>query len=175
MPPTSNGQFTARDIRKQSIDTLHLRPGAVVTDTIEDLAVTFPDKLDDPTWSTTFGGLLFHNETVTTTPTSFGTLLVDVPAWVNAVSVFAHGYFQLSNTSGSTVLMSAGVEIAGEVEGGNSQSCANNETEVMNFFRVANLIGLAGSSFFVDAEVSISSGTNASNHASIAGIVVGHR
>jgi len=173
--PTSNGQVTSRDIRQKAVKTIHVVDGSITTPKIPDLAITFPDKIDDPIWSTAFGDRLFSNETIDTTPTSYGSLSVDIPSWVDQIAVFALGHFQLTNTSGGDVLMSMGIEIDGEVQGGHSHEAVNNQTQVMSDARIANLIGVAGSSITVDMEVSISTGTNSSNGATINGIIVGTR
>lgn len=174
--PTSNGQISGRDIRQDTLRTVHMKDLIVTTPKIDDLAVTFPDKIDDPIWSTAITGGLFQNATITTTLTVFGeTLTVDVPAWVDQVSIFALGIFQLTNTSGGDVLMTAGVEIAGEVQQGRSHEAVNNQTQVMSTARVANLIGVAGSSITVQMACQISTGTNTTNNGGIYGMAVGSR
>jgi hypothetical protein len=147
-----------------------------VSTKILDQAVTFPDKIDEPLWTYAFAGGDFTDETVTTTPTVFGNaLLLDVPSWVNQISVFTVGLFQLTNTSGADVLMVSGVEIDGEVQHAQSHEAVNNQTQVMTCARVANLIGVAGSSITVQMECSISTGTNTANKGEVNGIVVGSR
>lgn len=174
--PDVHGNITAGDLAQGLVQEFHLRDEAVTTGKIPDLAVTFPDKIDDPIWVTTASGGDFNNETITTTPTVFGqSFSIAVPAWVDQVSVLAIGHFQLTNTSGGDVLMSCGVEIDGEVTGGFSHEAVNNQTQVMAVSRSADLIGLAGSSFTVQMECSISTGTNTSNVGRVRALVIGTR
>jgi len=173
--PTSNGQVGRYDIRREAVHTDHIVDEAVVTAKIPDLAVTFPDKIDDPVWSTTFQGRAFTNESLDTTFQTFTDITFDVPSWVDNVSVFAMGRFQITNTSGSDYTVYPGIEIEGEVRGGVSQFVPNNSTQSMMMSRVDDLIGVAGSTLAVTMEVALSAGSNSANFGIINGIVVGTR
>lgn len=173
--PTSNGQITSRDIRQEAIKTLHIVDNAVATAKIPDQAVTFPDKIDDPIWSTTFGTFSAANETITTTRTIFISETVDVPAWVDQLSVFVAGTLQLTNTSGGDVLMQVASFVDGAGGGGVNHEAVNNQTQTTTDFTVVNVAGVAGSSILVELEASVSTGTNTDNRMYIYGIAVGTR
>jgi len=173
--PTSNGQVGRFDIRQDAVHTIHVVDDAIETAKIPDMAVTFPDKIDDPIWSTTFQGRAFTNESLDTTFQTFDDITFDVPSWVDSVSVLAIGRFQITNTSGSDYTVYPGIEIEGEVQGGVTQFVANNTTEAMMMSRVDNLIGVAGSTLSVTMEVALSAGSNSANFGIINGIVVGTR
>lgn len=175
--PTSNGQVTGRDLRQKLLRSNHFPTDPVVeTDFIQDLAVTFPDKIDAPIWSHAFGThAAFSNESLSTTFQTFKDLTVDVPAWVDQVAVFAVGRFQITNTSGAEVAVYPGIEIDGEVQGGVTFEVPDSSTKSMMMFRVSNLSGVAGASFTITMEVALSTGTNSANFGLIGGIAVGGR
>lgn len=174
--PTSNGQVTSRDIRQNAVKTLHLLDEAVTTAKIPDLAVTFPDKIDSPIWSAAFGALLFHNVSLTTTPTVFGSVDIDIPAWVDQVAIFAVGVFQITNTSGAEVSVFPGIEIDGDVVGGQTHEIPDSSTKTVGpILDTQNSAGVAGSTITVSMEVFLSTGTNSANFGRIAGIAVGTR
>ena len=122
-----------------------------------------------------FFSSVFTNVTVTTTRTTFGDLTVAIPSWVDQISVFAIGNFQLTNTSGGDVLMTAAVEIDGQVVDEDNHEAVDNQTQVLTNFAVLNAGGVAGSSISIDLRVVISTGTNTSNRATVGGIIVGTR
>ena len=173
--PTSNGQVGRYDIRREAVHTDHIVDEAVATAKIPDLAVTFPDKIDDPIWVYSDSASLFVNATITTTESSFGDLSFDVPAWVDAVTITAIGHFQLSNNSGGTINMQAVVEIDEDSVGAYSHSVTNNQTQLMTPTRVRSLIGVAGSTITCSLVVSVNSGSNTSNVGRMRVIVVGTR
>lgn len=171
--PTSNGQITSRDLRKGLLASSHFPSDPLVeTGFIQDLAVTFPDKIDDPIWVTTFGTFTASNETITTTRTTFVSEVVDVPAWVDQVSVFLFGALQASTSS--TQLLNIATIVDG-VGGGGTSHEAQSQTQITFDVTVANLAGVAGSSITVELEAFVSSGTNASNQMYLYGFVVGQR
>lgn len=172
--PTSNGLITSRDIRQDAVKTVHILDDAIVTSKIPDLAVTFPDKIDDPTWVRAFFGVVFQNTTLTTSVQTYS-IVVDVPAWVDALSVLAIGALQMTNTSGSTVELIADVDIETASAGAWTVSIPNNSVGQLRPLSVTNVIGVAGSSITVSVDVRLSSGTNASNFGSVYGIAIGRR
>lgn len=173
--PVSNGQVGRYDLRREAVHSDHIVEEAVTTGKIPDLAVTFPDKIDDPFWNYSTSQRLFTNETVTTTPTSFGLLPIEVPTWVDTVTVFALGTFQISNTSGGTINAQAAAEIEEDAQGASSASVANNETVHLSVHRVRSLVGVAGSTINCSLEVSVNSGTNTSNIGNMSVVVIGAR
>ena len=173
--PTSNGQVTSRDIRQQAIKTLHILDDAVATAKIPDLAVTFPDKIDDPFWTTVIGQFHSAGDSVTTTQTEVISETVDVPAWVDQVSVIVTGSLQISNTSGSTFNALVASFIDGGGGAGVFQSVAHNETATVVDTTVVNLAGVAGSSFVVSVESKTNSGSSSDTFHNIYGLAIGTR
>lgn len=174
--PTSNGQVTARDIRQSSIKTLHIVDEAVATAKIPDLAVTFPDKIDDPFWVAVAESDLFHNVSLDTTPTVHATASFDVPAWVDQIFVFSAASAQMSNSSGGDQGLVVHTSYAGgERRGAEQQDIPNGDTGSVIHIQTFADTGVAGSTFTVELHVEVSTGTNSSNNGEINAIAIGTR
>ena len=172
--PTGRG-FKPFELTKGVVEEQHIKDEAVATAKIPDLAVTFPDKIDNPIWVTAFGTFTASNVSITTTETTQISETVDVPAWVDQVSVFLVGILQLTNTSGSNYDAIFATFADGVGGGGIQQNFPNNENTSMVDATVANLAGVAGSSITVEATSRLSSGTNSSNQHYVYGFAVGLR
>ena len=175
MAPVSNGQVGRYDIRRGAVVETTIRDNAVATAKIPDLAVTFPDKIDDPFWNHAEYKTLAHNSTVTTTLGSLGALSFDVPAWVDSVTVFAVGNFQVSNSSGGTISAFARIEILDDVPGVYTTTVPNNQTAIIPIHRAASFVGVAGSTLEVDLSASVSTGSNSTNFGTLQISVIGTR
>jgi len=103
------------------------------------------------------------------------TTTVDVPAWVDVVSVFADPTFQLTNTSGSDILMSLSTFIDGGRFGFTSHEAVNNQTQSLTLSYGADLTGVAGSSVTVGMRVLIQGASNSDNHGILSGLMIGRR
>ena len=119
--PVSNGQVSRYDIRRDAVHTEHIIDEAIATAKIPDLAVTFPDKIDDPIWTEVQFFDAESGATLTTTPQITASVDISVPAWVDRVSIFAIGEQQVSNTSGSTINARARLELDGDKLNGGQQ------------------------------------------------------
>jgi hypothetical protein len=173
--PTSNGQIGRYDIRRGAVDSTKIMDEAVTTAKIPDLAVTFPDKIDDPIWSSTFYSVAFHNASLTTTETTHGTATFDAPAWVDEVSVFAVATVQMTNSSGGSQTLIFDLDIATPAGGGLNLTVPDSSTLSGSLAQVASLIGVAGSTVTVSLQTWLNTGTNSANFGIIGGIVVGTR
>ncbi len=174
--PDVHGNVTAGDLAQGLVQSYHLRDESVVTAKIPDLAVTFPDKVDDPIWVSGFQDTLFHNTSLSNgVRTSFNTT-IDVPAWVDAVSVVATATFQIYNTSGIDNLLSVWVLVDGEKFGpGADHEAPTDSTGAVSMTFGADLVGVAGSSIMAGAGVWVQGADSTSNRAQVAGLVVGRR
>ena len=174
--PTSNGQVTSRDIRQQAIKTLHILDDAVATAKIPNLAVTFPDKIDDPIWATTAISESYTNASLTTTPQEIGSLSVAVPAWVDQVAVFALADIQIGagSTSPQGIVLSTRIDDSNN--GANQHDVTTGTTINLSHPQSANLVGVAGSTFTVNIYAWTSTGTNSSsNNGRVHVVAVGTR
>lgn len=173
--PTSNGLVTSRDIRQGSVKTLHILDEAVTTPKIPDLAVTFPDKIDDPIWVSGFFEILFSNITLVATVEQQFETTIDVPAWVDSVTIFASGTFGVVNDSGGRVTMTAWILIDGDRVAAANATAEDTEWQLVTQSYGADLVGVAGSSVSVGLEVVTQSNDSTSNRGRISGIVIGRR
>lgn len=167
----TDGDIAERlDLRPNSIKTVHVRDDAIATAKIPDLAVTFPDKIDNPSLATAFeaaGSLL-----VTTTPTAFSTT-IDVPAWADSAAVFAIAQLQVSNTTGAGFNAQVRCSVDGNpASGALSTTIQNNTTGSAIDFQRINLIGVAGSTITVSATCSINAGSPAESYVHVGGVAV---
>lgn len=173
--PTSNGQVGSRDIRQAAIKTVHIVDEAVTTPKIPDLAVTFPDKLDDPIWSTGFYESLWSNETLVDGVFSSWTTTLDVPAWIDSVTVIAIATAGIVNTSGSDNLLSISILIDGNRRSVGNHEAINNQSQIATIAYGADLSGVAGSSVSVGIEVLVQGANSTSNAGRISGVLIGRR
>ena len=174
--PTSNGQITSRDLRKEIIKTPHIRDEQVTTGKIPDLAITFPDKIDDPIWVDVAYDIALLNESLTTTPQTFDGPTLTVPAWVDNISVLFIGTFQMTNSSGGNQNAIMDVDLDGsEAGGGVTFTLANNATNNFTLSQVASLNGVSGSTVTSKMDAWLSTGTNSSNFGVMSIIGIGTR
>ena len=174
--PTSNGQITSRDIRQKAVKSLHIVDANVTTAKIADLAVTFPDKIDDPIYVAAFETAPNLGTTLnTSTFTEVLTDTVDVPAWVDAVSVLAIGMGTVSNTTGSDFQVDVAVLVDGSFNGLLRVEVPLGGRSLVSHIENANLTGVAGSSVTVSMEMRLVTGTNSTQVSSVWGMVVGQR
>ena len=172
----SNGQVTGRDLRQGSVRTVHVVDDAITTPKIPDLAVTFPDKIDDPFWVAVAESDLFHNVTLTTDNTLQSSATVEVPAWVDQVFVFAVGKAQMFNSSGGDQQIVIHLAFdGGEPTGAEQQTIPNGDTGSITQVQTFSTVGVAGSTFAVDIYAEVSTGTNSANNGEVNAILVGTR
>lgn len=174
--PTSNGQVTSRDLRQRSVKTLHIVDDNVTTPKIADLAVTFPDKIDDPIFSAVGESARFHNVSFTTTLTEWAALAFDLPAWVNQIFVFAVATGQMTNSSGGQqdLVIATGFE---GVEPFDEQQTAVLDGDVGSITHVQTFAtpGVAGATVTVEIWAKVTNSTNSSNNGEVNAILVGTR
>jgi hypothetical protein len=173
--PVSNGQVGRYDIRREAVHSDHIIDDAVITAKIPDLAVTFPDKIDDPTWTLAWETEPWDGATIDTTQTEHTSATIDVPAWVDAVSILAIATLQASNVSGSTQNFTVYLQIDGSAQGGRTITVPNNSTGAVDDVEVRNLVGVAGSSFDIGVFAFSNGGSHTFNFGRAWGIAVGGR
>jgi len=157
------------------VKTLHIVDEAVTTAKLPDLAVTFPDKIDDPTWIEVQTTKVNSTFTLTTTRTTALTMTVTVPAWVDQVTVFGIGESQLTNTSGATSTMSTVLVVDGADSNGFTTAVENNQTHRQTGAVAHSIIGVAGSTFDVDLDAFVSAGSHSSHNHELRLMAVGSR
>lgn len=171
--PVSNGQVGRYNIRRSAVVETALRDDIISTDKLQSLAVTV-EKVDDPVWVTAFESEPFFNPTLTTTYAELTSVTVDIPTWVNQVSVFAIANLQISNSSGGTVNGAISCRVNDSDDGARGGSVANGETLVIHHVEATDLIA-TGSTIEVSAYGSVNTGTNSTNNGAVWGIVIGTR
>ena len=171
--PTSNGQVGSRDIRQKAIKQSHVFPAAIDTLELADLAVTV-DKANDPLFGFAGEGDPWSNETLTTTDQELSSLTVDIPTWVGRIFVTGIALFQLTNTSGSDVLMTVSCRVNDADNFRASHEAVNNQTQVVTHFEVVGL-SAPGSSVKISTYAKISTGTNTANQGRVWANVLGER
>ncbi len=177
--PTSNGQVTSRDIRKKAVKSLHIVDANIVTSKIADLAVTFPDKIDDPFYVAVGESARFHNVALTTTLTEQASMSFAIPAWVNQIFIFAISTAQMTNTSGSDqqIVVSTGFEGTSTADRGfrQNQTVPNNDVGSVTHVQTFATVGVAGSTFTVEVLALCSPSTNSSNNGEVNAFLLGTR
>ena len=171
--PTSNGQVTTRDIRRDSIVTTLLHDDAVSTAKLVDLAVTV-GKTDEPVFVTAVESNPFSDESLTTTLTEVATITIDVPSWVAQVSVFAIANAQMTNSSGGAQAINASAQVNDSLSGARTQSVVDGTVGSVDHVSAVDLI-VPGTSVDVSVYASVSTGTNSVNNGAVWAIVVGTR
>ena len=177
--PTSNGQVSSRDIRQAAVKSLHIGDDNVTTPKIADLAVTFPDKIDDPFYTAVGESARFHNVALTTTLTEQAVLSFVIPAWVNQIFIFAISTAQMTNSSGGDqqIVVSTGFEGTSSEDRGQRQNQTVPDNDVGSVVHVQTFAtaGVAGSTVTVEVLALVSPGTNSSNNGEVNAILVGTR
>jgi hypothetical protein len=174
MPPTSNGQVTSRDLRQQSIKTLHIVDEAVTTPKIPDLAITYPDKLEEPLHIQVFESEPGIDVGLTTTPQELTSVTVDIPAWVGQVFVLTQGFVESLNSGGGDHLLAASVRVNDEFDGAGFATVVGGDWGQAIHFEEAALAA-PGSSIEVSIYGHISSGTSSNDFSGVWGLVLGQR
>ncbi len=178
--PTSNGQITARDIRQKAVKSLHIVDANIITSKIADLAVTFPDKIDDPFYVAVGESALFHNAALTTTFTEQASMSFSIPAWVDQIFVFAISTAQITNTSGADqqIVVSTGFEGTTDefnVGARQNHTVPDNDVGSVAHVQTFDAVGVAGSTFSVEVIAKVSPSTNSSNNGEVNAFLVGTR
>lgn len=173
--PTSNGLVTSRDIRQNSVKSIHILDEAVTTAKIPDLAITYPDKIDVPTWTYVFESEPGIDVSLSSTETEYASAVIDIPAWVNQVSVLATGIVAINNSSGGDLNVYASVRIDGSDDGNFRSTVINGDIGQVIHMEEGSLFGVAGSSITISLYSFLDSGTNAVNKGAIWGMAVGGR
>lgn len=102
--PTSNGQVTSRDLRQGSVRTLHVVDENVTEPKLAAQAVTI-DKLSDAVSFARVSAAINSEGTLTTTPTEFVVVTIDVPAWAGEALIKAEGRVQVSTGATARTLV----------------------------------------------------------------------
>ena len=177
--PTSNGQVTSRDIRQAAVKTLHIDDDSVTAPKILDLAVTFPDKIDDPFYMAIGESARFHNVALTTTLTQQAVLSFSVPAWVNQVFLFSVSTAQMTNSSGGDqqIVVATGFEGAPSESRSlrQNQTVPDNDVGSVAHVQTFATAGVAGATVTVEIHALVSPGTNSSNNGEVNAILIGTR
>ena len=178
--PTSNGLITARDIRQKAVKSLHIVDANVTTSKIADLAVTFPDKIDDPFYVAVGESALFHNAALTTTFTEQAALSFAIPAWVNQIFVFAISTAQITNTSGSDQQIRVSTGFGGTSNDSNvgdrqTHTVPNNDVGSVAHVQTFATTGVAGSTFTVEVLARVDPSTNSINNGEFNAFLLGTR
>lgn len=179
--PTSNGQVGRYDIRREAIDATKIMDDAVVADKVKDLAITFPDKIDDPIWTFAKQGEFWNGAspnggTLDTTHTEFGQILIDIPAWIDQIAVHITADIQFTNDTGSSVaFLSIQAALNGQVYDTNQVTVPNTATASVYHTQVVDIAGVAGSSITVGAVCWISSGSSTNHNGNVRALIVGTR
>ncbi len=172
--PISNGQVGSRDIRQAAVKTLHVSDDAITTPKIEDLAVTFPDKIDAPTHIAVFESNPGLGATLTDIPQELASITVDIPTWVGQIFVLASGYVQGDNDDGTERRLFASVQINDNFDGAGFTSVPNgNWGQAIHFEETA--LTQAGSTIQVSIYGWLSGGTFGNSLAAVWGVVLGQR
>lgn len=171
--PTSNGQVTTRDIRRDAIVETLIRDEAIATAKLANLAVTV-GKTDEPLFVTAVESEPFINPTLTTIETEQATVTVDVPSWVSQVSVFAIANCQMSNSSGGDQNLAVSARVNDSDDGGRVMTVINNDIGSLDHFEAADLL-VPGTSVDVSVYAWLSTGTNSANNGAVWAIVIGTR
>jgi len=173
--PTSNGQVNTFDIRRGAVVETTIRDEAVTTGKIPDLAVTFPDKIDDPIWVHGEQGDFWSGGTLDTNRTEFGQFSVDIPSWVDNISVFVTGDIQFTNDTGGSRLVSIKAAIDSETYDTNQDTVANGDTVSVYHTQIVSLIGVAGSTITVGAVCFLDSSSSTNHNGNVRVLIVGTR
>ena len=174
--PDIHGNITAGDLAQGLVQGYHLRDEAVSTAKIPDLAVTFPDKIDDPIWVDVAYDLAMLNESLTTSVQTFDGPTLTIPAWVDQITVVVTGTFQMTNSSGGNQNAIMDVDVGGAESGGAvTFTIVNNATNNFSLTQVASLTGVAGSTLTTHMDAWLSTGTNSANFAVMSVLGIGTR
>jgi hypothetical protein len=174
--PTSNGLVTGRDLRRGLLNAAHFPADPLIgTDFIQDQAITFPDKIDDPPWVHVFESNPGINVSLDTDYQEYASTTISIPAWVDQIHVLAIGIVAINNSSGGALHVYSSTRVNGEDDGAFRVSVANNFIGHAVHCEEASRTGVAGSTITVDVYSKLDSGTNSVNKGAVWGIVLGSR
>ena len=175
--PTSNGQITARDIRQKAVKSLHILDANVTTPKIADLAVTFPDKIDDPFYVAVGASARFHNVALTSTVAEYASLAFAIPAWVDQIFILAISTAQITNSSGGQqdLVILTGFEGVGPPDDAQQTAVLDGDVGSITHVQTFATGGVAGSTFTVEIWAKVTTSTNSSNNGEVNAFLVGTR
>lgn len=166
--PTSNGQVQSRDLQRGLLKNVHFPESALIeSDFIQDQAVTFPDKIDDPTAVESFedyvGGV-----GLTTSWQNTATATLDIPAWADSVTIFGTYFTRIiagSNQELFLAVLANDPNVPAGAGAGGAADSGERET-VYHPFSFA-LTGVAGSTLSVYGYALVSTGSTTADFSGI--------